>query len=165
MKKLAKDLYESDYFSYEGECSLWKVKNIPLIIDFGSESDKSEMLIKYESKINEILNWIDKNKKTVSDFLIENQCVTLAEELVLGNEKIGENLYKNGSGDTINIPIADEEFYNAMYLDSVLIDFEEDESKPDTTMHILFKPDYFTGHSLIIYLDGDKNIEYGDFTG
>lgn len=165
MNKLIKDFYESDYFSYESECCLWKKKNIPLIIDFGYEADKSEMLIKYEDKINEILNWINKNKKAVCDFLIENQCITLAEELVLGNEKIKENSYKNDFGDTINIPITDEEFCKAMHLDSVLIDFEEDESKPDTTMHILFKPDYFAGHSLIIYLDGDKNIEYGDFTG
>ena len=52
-----------------------------------------------------------------------------------------------------------------MYLDSVLIDFEEDERKPDTTMHILFEPDYFKNHSLIVYLDGDENIEYGDIAG
>ena len=172
MKKIIKDLNdfrESDYFSYETECKLWKDKNISLIIDFGEESNKSEALKKYKDKINEILNWIDANKKAISDFLISHQCITLAEEWVSTNEKINEevekNSYKNDIGEIINIPITDEDFYNAMYLDSVLIDFDEDESKPDTTMHILFEPDYFKKHSLIVYLDGDKNIEYGDIAG
>ena len=169
MKRIIKDLNdfrESDYFSYETECKLlWKKKNISLIIDFGEEANKSEALKKYKDKINEILNWIDANKQTVSDFLISHQCITLAEEWISANKKVGENSYKNDFGEIVNIPITDEDFYNAMYLDSVLIDFEEDESKPDTTMHILFKPDYFKKHSLIVYVDGDKNIEYGDIAG
>ena len=168
MKKIIKDLKDfsgSDYFSYETECRLWKKKNISLIIDFGEEADKPKMLKKYKNKINEILVWIDLNKKVISDFLISNQCITLAEEWVSENEEIEENRYKNDIGEIINIPITDEDFYKAMYLDSVLIDFEEDESKPDTTMHILFKPDYFKKHSLIVYLDGDGNIEYGDIAG
>lgn len=169
MKKLVKDLNdfrESDYFSYESKCRLWKNRHISLIIDFGEDANKSRMLKKYKSKINKILNWIDSNKKTISDFLISHQCVTLAEEWIFkNNEEIEENCYKNDIGDIINIPITDEDFYNAMYLDSVLIDFEEDESKPDTTMHILFEPDYFKSHSLIVYLDGDENIEYGDIAG
>ena len=168
MKKIIKDLNdfrESDYFSYETECRLWKKNNISLIIDFGEVMNKSEALKKYKNKINEILNWIDDNKKVISDFLISHQCVTLAEEWVSTNEKSSENSYKNDLEEIINIPITDEDFYKAMYLDSVLIDFEEDESKPDTTMHILFSPDYFKRHSLIVYIDGDKNIEYGDIAG
>ena len=168
MKKIIKDLNdfrESDYFSYETECRIWKKRNISLILDFGEETNKSETLKKYKDKINEILNWIDENKKVISVFLISHQCATLAEEWVLENEKVGENSYKNDLEEIINIPITDEDFYNAMYLDSVLIDFDEDESKPDTTMHILFKPDYFKKHSLIVYLDGDGNIEYGDIAG
>lgn len=169
MKKLVKDLNdfrESDYFSYKSKCRLWKNRHISLIIDFGEDANKSRMLKKYKSKINKILNWIDSNKKTISDFLISHQCITLAEEWVSeNNEEIEENCYKNDIGDIINIPITDEDFYNAMYLDSVLIDFDEDESKPDTTMHILFRPDYFKRHSLIVYIDGDKNIEYGDIAG
>ena len=57
MKKIIKDLNdfrESDYFSYETECKLWKDKNISLIIDFGEESNKSEALKKYKDKINEV---------------------------------------------------------------------------------------------------------------
>lgn len=169
MKKFIKDLNdfkESDYFSYESKCDLWGDKNISLIIDFGEEANKSEMLIKYEDKINEILKWINSNKKSVCNFLISHQCITLAEEWVSeNNEEIKENSYKDEYGKIINIPITDEDFYKAMYLDSVLIDFEEDESKPDTTMHILFKPDYFKHRSLIVYVDGDKNIEYGDIAG
>lgn len=168
MKQIIRDLNdfrESDYFSYETECRIWKKRNISLIIDFGEEANKPEKLKKYKSKINKILNWIEENKKAVSDFLISHQCVTLAEEWVSENEKVGENSYKNDLEEIINIPITDEDFYNAMYLDSVLIDFDEDESKPDTTMHILFKPDYFKRHSLIVYLDGDGNIEYGDIAG
>lgn len=169
MKKFIKYLNvfkESDYFSYEAKCRIWKKRNISLIIDFGEETNKSEALKKYKEKINEILNWIEENKKLISDFLISHQCVTLAEEWVSQNGKeIKENSYKNDLDEIINIPITDEDFHNAMYLDSVLIDFEEDESKPDTTMHILFKPDYFKRHSLIVYIDGDKNIEYGDIAG
>ncbi len=169
MKKFIKDLNdfkESDYFSYETECDLWGDKDISLIIDFGEEANKSEMLIKHKDKINEILKWTNANKKSVSDFLISHQCITLAEEWVVANNKeIKENSYKNEDGKIINIPITDEDFYKAMYLDSVLIDFEEDESKPDTTMHILFKPNYFKNRSLIVYVDGDKNIEYGYIAG
>lgn len=169
MKKIIKDFddfIESDYFSYEARCDLWGNKDISLIIDFGEEANKSEMLIKYKDKINEILNWTNENKKSISDFLISHQCITLAEEWVAANyEEVKANSYKNEYGKIINIPITDEDFYKAMYLDSVLIDFEEDESKPDTTMHILFKPDYFKHRSLIVYVDGDKNIEYGDIAG
>lgn len=168
MKRIIRDLNifrESDYFSYETECRLWRKNNVSLIIDFGEEANKSESLKKYKTKINRLLNWIDENKQTVSDFLISHQCVTLAEEWISANEKVGENSYKNDLGEIVNIPITDEDFYKAMYLDSVLIDFEEDEIKPDTTMHILFKPDYFKKHSLIVYVDGDKNIEYGDIAG
>lgn len=66
MKKLVKDLNdfrESDYFSYESKCRLWKNRHISLIIDFGEDANKSRMLKKYKSKINKILNWIDSNKK------------------------------------------------------------------------------------------------------
>lgn len=160
-----KDFSESDYFSYEAFCNLWEEENISLIIDFGEDSDKSNMLLKYIDKINEILKWIDEHKKDISDFLVSKQCITLAEEWVATNKQIDDNSYQNAIGEIINIPIKEEDFYKAMYLDSILIDFEEDESKPDTTMHILFEPDYFKHHSLIVYIDGDKNIEYGDLAG
>ena len=160
-----KDFSESDYFSYETSCNLWGDENISLIIDFGEESNKSDMLLKYIDKINEILKWIDEHKKNISDFLISKQCITLAEEWVATNKQIDEDSYKNSVGEIINIPISEDDFNRAMYLDSILIDFEEDETKPDTTMHILFEPDYFRHHSLIVYVDGDKNIEYGDLAG
>lgn len=160
-----KDFTDSDYFSYESYCNLWNDEKISLIIDFGEKSDKAAMLLKYIEKINDILKWIEDNKKKISEFLISKQCITLAEEWASTNEEIQENSYKNSLGEIINIPITEEDFYNAMYLDSILIDFEEDEARPDTTMHILFEPDYFKHHSIIVYVDGYKNIEYGDLAG
>ena len=41
-----KDFSESDYFSYEALCCLWEDENISLIIDFGEEANKSDMLEK-----------------------------------------------------------------------------------------------------------------------
>ena len=38
-------------------------------------------------------------------------------------------------------------------------------ANPTRQWHILFEPDYFKSHSLIVYLDGDENIEYGDIAG
>ena len=160
--KIIEDFYENDYFSYESDCNLLGDKKISLLIDFGYDSNRTKMLNKHINKINEILKWIDEHKKDVSDFIIYKQCLTLAEEWVLTYEKIDDNSYKNQVGEIINIPIKEEEFFNSMYIDTLLIDFDEDEIRPDTTIHILFKPDYFKGHSLIVYVDGDKNIEYGD---
>ncbi|MDO6993774.1 DUF2262 domain-containing protein [Brachyspira innocens] len=160
-----KDFYENDYFSYESDCDLWNDEKISLLIDFGEEADKSKMLMKHLCKINEILKWIDEHKKDVSDFLINKQCLALAEEWVITGEQIDENTYKNQSGEIINIPIKDEDFFNAMYIDTILIDFDEDETRPDTTLHILFEPDYFKHHSLIVYIDGERKIEYGDIAG
>ena len=163
--KDVKDFYENDYFSYESSCDLWKDEKILLLIDFGEVQSKSEMLLKHIDKINEILKWIDEHKKDISDFLISKQCLTLAEEWVITCEELEENTYKNQLGEIINVPIKEEEFFNAMYIDTLLIDFDEDETRPDTTMHILFEPDYFKHHSLIVYVDGERNIEYGDIAG
>ena len=163
--KIIKDFYENDYFSYESDCDLWNDEKISLLIDFGEEANKSEMLIKYIDKINEILKWINEHKKNVTDFLIEKQCLELAEEWVTTCEEVDENTYKNQSGELITIPIKKEDFFNAIYIDTILIDFDEDETRPDTTLHILFEPDYFKHHSLIVYIDGERNIEYGDIAG
>ncbi len=65
--KSIKDFYENDYFSYESYCDLWYDEKISLLIDFGEDANKSEMLIKHIDKINEILQWIDEHKKNVSD--------------------------------------------------------------------------------------------------
>ncbi|WP_028329768.1 DUF2262 domain-containing protein [Brachyspira alvinipulli] len=160
-----KDFYENDYFSYESHCDLWGDEKILLLIDFGDVPNKSEMLLKHIDKINEILKWINEHKQNISEFLISKQCLTLAEEWVSTCEELEENTYKNQLGEIINIPIKEEEFFNAMYIDTLLIDFDEDETRPDTTMHILFEPDYFKHHSLIVYVDGERNIEYGDIAG
>ena len=163
--KNIKDFYENDYFSYESHCDLWGDEKILLLIDFGDVENKSEKLLKHLDKINEILKWIEGHKKNISEFLISKQCLTLAEEWVITCEELEENTYKNQLGEIINIPIKEEEFFDAMYIDTLLIDFDEDESRPDTTMHILFEPDYFKHHSLIVYVDGERNIEYGDIAG
>ena len=93
--KIIKDFYENDYFSYESDCDLWNDEKISLLIDFGEEANKSEMLMKYIDKINEILKWIDEHKKNVTDFLIEKQCLELAEEWVTTCEEVDENTYKS----------------------------------------------------------------------
>ena len=48
-----KDFSESDYFSYEALCCLWEDENVSLIIDFGEEANKSDMLLKYIDKIKQ----------------------------------------------------------------------------------------------------------------
>ena len=71
MKQIIRDLNdfrESDYFSYETECRIWKKRNISLIIDFGEEANKPEKLKKYKSKINKILNFRFFNFSSMRDF-------------------------------------------------------------------------------------------------
>lgn len=160
-----KDFKESDYFSFESNAKLWDEKKSMLIIDFGEESDSKEMLIKHIDKINELLKWIKENKTTICNFLVSNKCIPLAEEWASSAEEVSKDCYILPDGEKVTIPIIEKDFLNAMYIDSVLIDFEEDETRPDTTIDILFTPDYFDNHSLIIYIDGDKNIEYGDMAG
>lgn len=166
MDKLAiKNFKESDYFSFESSIKLWKKNKSVLLIDFGEEANRKEMLIKYIDKINDLTEWVNENKEVIGKFLISNRCISIAEEWVSSNEEVERNCYIMPNGQKIILPIIETDFFNAMYVDSVLIDFEEDESRPDTTVHILFNPDYFSNHSIIVYIDGDKNIEYGDIAG
>ncbi len=158
------DFKDADYFSYETQCSLWNNEKLSLIIDFGEEADKSKMLSKHINKINDILSWIDNNKDKICTFLISKDIIKIAEEWVKTSEKIDENTYQNSMMQNINIPITESDFFNSIYIDTVLIDFDEDENRPDTTLHIMFNPDYFKQHSLILYIDGDNNLEYGDIT-
>lgn len=156
---------DSDYFSYESICNLWDNFDITLLIDFGETLDKAKMLNKHIESINNILKWINDNRKLISDFLISNDCINLATETVQSYISINENSYKLYTGETISLPISNDDFYKAMVLDTILIDFDEDENRPDTTLHLLFNPDYFNHKSIIVYIDGDKNMEYGGLAG
>ena len=164
MNKEIVDFKDADYFSYETHCNLWEHEKISLIIDFGEEAEKSQMLSKHINKINNILSWVNTNKDKICNFLVSKDIIKVAEEWVKTEEQMDDNTYKNSMMQEIKLPITEKEFCNAIFIDTILIDFDEDETRPDTTLHILFNPDYFKQHSLILYIDGDNNLEYGDIT-
>ena len=97
MKKLVKDLNdfrESDYFSYESKCRLWKNRHISLIIDFGEDANKSRMLKKYKSKKEKPISEDEQLliRKAIKEFCRD---LNIATSINLSHDKVFEECLFN----------------------------------------------------------------------
>ncbi|GCD10045.1 DUF2262 domain-containing protein [Clostridium tagluense] len=129
---------------------------------------------KIENYINEFkkhLLWLENNKKAISDALIEDDMIGLAEEWAESSDETiidGEKVYVHGD-DIFRLPISEEEFCKSLYFNSIGIRIDEDMEIMDSRIMIEAfidtNPDYFAGHSMEVTVADEYKISINGLAG
>lgn len=128
-----------------------------------NETFDNNKIEKYIKEFKEHLLWLENNKKAISDALIEDDMIGLAEDWVKDSEeKIidGEKVYVDGDY-IFKLPITKDEFCKSLYFNSMGVAIDENRNIADSRILIEIcidtNPDYFAGHSMdITVFDGYK---------
>lgn len=126
---------------------------------------------KHVEELKKHLVWLENNKKAVFDALVEDDMIGLAEEWAeSSDEEIidGEKVYVDGE-DIFKLPIIKEEFFEALFFNSIAIRIDEDKEIMDSRIMIEAfidtKPDYFAGHSMEVTITDDYKISVNGLAG
>ena len=90
MKMEYQDFREDDVFSMTGKTTIWSERLIPVNLQLGEERGKREQVLRYIDAINAQLEWITQNRAVITDMLVKDGLLTLAEDWISGAEDISE---------------------------------------------------------------------------
>ncbi len=167
MKLNSEDFTESEFSSFEINLKIWK-KDAQIAIDFPKDKKKDLCLKKFLPYIEKELLWIEKNKSSVEDFLIENNCLELAEEWASSApllECASEECYIMEDDQKVFFPITKEDFCNSLYIETLTMNFEKNKETASIELILVCNPDYFAGHCLIMNIDENKKFKYDSLAG
>lgn len=135
------------------------------------ETFNNDKIKNYIGELKKHLIWLENNKKAVFEALVDDDMIGLAEEWAeSSDEEIidGEKVYVDGE-DIFKLPISKEEFFEALYFNSIVIRIDEDKEIMDSRIMIEAfidtKPDYFAGHSMEVTIIDDYKISVNGLAG
>ena len=146
-------------FSYFGTCSIWN-HNTSIAIIFGDIENKQELLIDYLPLLEKYLGWLNQYKKNIVQALIDDNYLKGANQWTAWAKK-EEDQEKECyiiKGQKIFLPITEEDFANSLYLDWISFDCAEGKNKITMELFLTCSPDYFSGHTIIVFIAQDRTI-------
>ena len=100
------------------------------------------------------------------ELLKEKDYINLATEWVQGAEEVEEeeNCYLI-NGTKVYTPITEEDFKKSMNFGEIATDIYSDGETEDMSVYITFEPDYFAGHCIECYIEGNGNFLVNGLAG
>ena len=146
-------------------------QNSELLLNYDTEDKVSEVelkdiLNKSLEKINNMLEKAEKNKPQLMELLKEKDYINLATEWVEGAEEVEEeeNCYLIDD-NKVYTPITEEDFEKSMNFGEIATDIYSDGETEDMSVYITFEPDYFAGHCIECYIEGNGNFLVNGLAG
>lgn len=146
-------------------------QNSELLLNYDTEDEVSEIelkdiLNKSLEKINNMLEKAEKNKLQLMELLKEKDYINLATEWVQGAEEVEEeeNCYLIDD-NKVYTPITEEDFEKSMNFGEIATDIYSDGETEDMSVYITFEPDYFAGHCIECYIEGNGNFLVNGLAG
>ena len=146
-------------------------QNSELLLNYDTEDEVSEVelkdiLNKSLEKINNMLEKAEKNKLQLMELLKEKDYINLATEWVQGAEEVEEeeNCYLIDD-NKVYTPITEEDFEKSMNFGEIATDIYSDGETEDMSVYITFEPDYFAGHCIECYIEGNGNFLVNGLAG
>lgn len=174
MKKISIDDFEiekNDWGYYFTANINFLGQNSGLLLNYDTEDEVSEIelkdiLNKSLEKINNMLEKAEKNKPQLMELLKEKDYINLATEWVQEAEKVEEeeNCYLIDD-NKVYTPITEEDFKKSMNFREIATDIYSDGETEDISVYITFEPDYFAGHCIECYIEGNGNFLVNGLAG
>lgn len=167
MKMEYQDFREDDVFSMTGKTTIWSERLIPVNLQLGEERGKREQVLRYIDAINAQLEWITQNRAVITDMLVKDGLLTLAEDWISGAEDISEydeneepikEIYRLEDGTEVALPLSEKDFRASLRMDSITIDLTGGRENQSAELIVFCIPDYFAGHSIVIDIERDGTM-------
>ncbi len=155
------DFEKSDIYDYEANAELWGTDNEIGVECYGSTLE--DML----PKINRLLGLIDSGREKIVAALLEKNYLSLAEDWASSAEESEdeEDCYIMEDGTEVRLPITAEDFAKSLKPCGISVYAEEDTKGISASFYVMCEPDYFAGHCIQIFLDGDFTIDVNGLAG
>ncbi|MBQ4466365.1 MAG: DUF2262 domain-containing protein [Oscillospiraceae bacterium] len=168
------DFREDDVFDMKGETTIWSERIIPVGLKLGDERGKREQVLRYIDAVNEQLEWIRQNRGVITDMLVKDGLLTLAEDWISGAEDISEydeneepikELYRLMDGTEVALPLSEKEFRASLRMESISIDLTGGRENQTAELIMFCTPDYFAGHCFVLDIERDGTMTYRGLWG
>ncbi len=174
MKLEYQDFREDEVFDMKATTTIWSERVINVNLRLGDERGKREQVLRYIDAINEQIEWIRQNRSVITDMLLKNGLVTLAEDWISGAEDISEydeneepikEKYRLMDGTEVELPLSEKQFLASLRMESITIDLTGGRENQSAELVVFCTPDYFAGHCMALDLERDGTMTYRGLLG
>ncbi len=174
MKLEYQDFREDEVFDMKATTTIWSERVINVNLRLGDERGKREQVLRYIDAINEQIEWIRQNRSVITDMLLKNGLVTLAEDWISGAEDISEydeneepikEKYRLMDGTEVELPLSEKQFLASLRMESITIDLTGGRENQSAELVVFCTPDYFAGHCMVLDLERDGTMTYRGLLG
>ena len=174
MKLEYQDFREDEVFDMKATTTIWSERVINVNLRLGDERGKREQVLRYIDAINEQIEWIRQNRSVITDMLLKNGLVTLAEDWISGAEDISEydeneepikEMYRLMDGTEVELPLSEKQFLASLRMESITIDLTGGRENQSAELVVFCTPDYFAGHCMVLDLERDGTMTYRGLLG
>jgi len=174
MKLEYQDFREDVVFDMKATTTIWSERVINVNLRLGDERGKREQVLRYIDAINEQIEWIRQNRSVITDMLLKNGLVTLAEDWISGAEDISEydeneepikEKYRLMDGTEVELPLSEKQFLASLRMESITIDLTGGRENQSAELVVFCTPDYFAGHCMVLDLERDGTMTYRGLLG
>ena len=163
--------FQTDSLSaFTGTTTVLGREKVEIMVDFEDNSKPDVFPPELLPAINARLDWLDHARQTVTDALVKDDMLELAEDWASSAEQAEDEeqeCYIMEDGQKVFLPITVEDFSNSLRMDSVVFQVSWDGTAPvlslDLYMHCC--PDYFAYHSVLAYVEPDGTVTSGSLAG
>lgn len=168
------DFREDDVFSMVGKTTIWSERIITVGLELNDERGKREQVLRYIDAINKQLEWIRQNRGIITDMIVKDGLLTLAEDWISGAEDISEydeneepikEIYRLEDGTEVALPLSEKELRESLRMESITIDLTGGRENQSAELYLFCKPDYFAGHCIVVELEHDGTLTYRGLWG
>ena len=155
--------------SYAGNVPLWgDTAKISVYLDDEELAMSDETAEKAAAIIEKAAAFINENRKTVEQALIENDFISLAEDWASSAEEAEDEereCYIMEDGSKVFFPITEEDFTKSLHIDGAEIYIDTDHEYESVTLYLVCQPDYFAFHAIEVDLGTDGTVEAANLAG
>lgn len=164
------DFHKKSLCAFSGETTVWGKEKVEIMVDFEDGSKPDIFPPELLSVINTKLDWLERAQQTVTNALLEDGMLDLAEDWASSGEQAEDEeqeCYIMQDGQKVFLPITAEAFANSLQMDGVDFQVAWDGAVPVLNMDLYMHccPDYFAYHSVLAYVESDGTITSGGLAG
>lgn len=159
MQKLTREdfSYEGDSW-YKASMELWG-ESISLEVQIEAEEKEVE---DYLSCMEDLLDWMENNKDKIQEVICEEMLEDANDWTEGCDSQIidGIEYFETDVDELVTLPVTKEQFIKSMYFNANCIELDIKNQKEYTLcICIDTKPNYFGGHSILVLIDENHNID------
>lgn len=165
--------------SFKAQVDIWGDKVLMSVSVENLQDDTETAALKISKIMETAAELINKNRRAICKALLDEDMIESAEEWASScfseenydeedddeEDSSEEECYILPDGNTVTLPISEEDFLSSLHIESVLIYAEPKDGKydyPDAEIFIVCDPDYFLGHCIDVIIKKDGSVEvYG----